>query len=139
MQKTYLKSYWLTQTVYFIYLKKINKTLLNKARKLFYENDKVFYKFYARTEDQNIFDNDKVKIPFYTPLLEQKKNIDRSSALYSIGPFELVHADVANIRVFFKDRSRSKLLFTMCWSFFNKCLCLPNEKRYFLARKLALF
>ena len=87
MQKTYLKSYWLTQTVYFIYLKKINKTLLNKARKLFYENDKVFYKFYARTEDQNIFDNDKVKIPFYTPLLEQKKNIDRSSALYSIGPF----------------------------------------------------
>ena len=94
---------------------KINKTLLNKARKSFYEKDKVFYKLYARIEDQNISDNDKVKVPFYTPFLERKKDIDRSSALCSIkGPFELVHADVANIRVFFKVCSRSKLLFTMC-------------------------
>ena len=80
---------------------KINKTLLNKARKSFYEKDKVFYKLYARIEDQNIFDDDKVKVPFYTPFLEQKKDIDWSSALYSIkAPFELVHADVANIRFF---------------------------------------
>ena len=52
---------------------KINKTLLNKARKSFYEKDKVFYKLYARIEDQNIFNDDKVKVPFYTPLFEQKR------------------------------------------------------------------
>ena len=80
---------------------KINKTLLNKARKSFYEKDKVFYKLYARIEDQNIFDDGKVKVPFYTPFLEQKKDIDCSSALYSIkGPFGLVHAHVTNICFF---------------------------------------
>ena len=94
---------------------KINKTLLNKARKSFYEKRKVFYKLYARIEDQNIFDDDKVKVPIYTPFLEQKKDINHSSALYSIkGPFKLVHVDIANIRVFFNVCSQSKLLFTMC-------------------------
>ena len=41
---------------------KINKTLLNKARKSFYE--KVFYKLYDGIEDENKFDDDKVKVPF---------------------------------------------------------------------------
>ena len=40
------------ETVYFIQLKKINKRLLNKARKSFYEKGKVFYKLYARIEDK---------------------------------------------------------------------------------------
>ena len=57
----------------FYLVEKINKTLLNKARKSFYEKYKVFYKLYARIEDQNIFHDDKAKVPFYTPFLEQKK------------------------------------------------------------------
>ena len=57
----------------FYLAEKFNKTLLNKARKSFYEKDKVFYKLYARAEDQNIFDDDKVKVSFYAPFLEQKK------------------------------------------------------------------
>ena len=94
---------------------KINKTLLNKARKSFYEKDTVFYKLYARMEDQNIFDDDKVKVPFYTPLLEQKKDIDHSSAVYSIkGPFELVHEDVANIRFFFFQSLQSIQAIVYC-------------------------
>ena len=81
----------------FYSVEKINKTFSNKARKSFHEKDKVFYKLYARIEGQNILDDDKVKVPFYTRFLEQKKDIDCSSALYSIkGPFKLVHADVAN-------------------------------------------
>ena len=56
-------------------------------------------------------ENPKTKIPFYTPFVEQRKDIDRSSALYSIkAPFELVHADVADIQFFSK-------LFTGCGSF----------------------
>ena len=134
---TYLKNYWLTQTVYFIQLKKLTKRFfLNKARKSFYEKRKVFYKLYARIEDQNIFDDDKVKVPIYNPFLEQKKDINHSSAFYSIkGPFKLVHVDIANIRGFFNVCSQSKLLFTMCWSFFTKSLCLPNEKKKFFSKK----
>ena len=104
----------------FYLAEKINKTLLNKARKSFYEKDKVFYKLYARIEDQNIFDDDKVKVPFYTPFLEQKKDIDCSSAFYSIkGPFELVHADVANIR-FFQDQQSNQVIVYYVLIFFHQ-------------------
>ena len=52
-----------------------------------------------------LYENDegtKTRIPFYTPFAEQRKDIDRSSELYSIKiPFELVHTNIANIRVFF--------------------------------------
>ena len=46
----------------------------------------------------------KAKIPFYTPFVKQRKDIDRSSALYSIkAPFKLVHADIADVRFFSKS------------------------------------
>ena len=100
---------------------KINKTLLNKARKSFYEKDKVFYKFHARIEDENVLDDDKVKIPFYTPFLEQKGDIGRSSALCSIKkPFELVHVDVANIWVFFQTLQSIQAIVYYVLIFFHR-------------------
>ena len=105
---------------------KISKTLLNKARKSFYEKDKVFYKLYARIEDQNIF---KVKVPFYTPFLEQKKDIDRSSALYSIKePFELVHADVANIHSISKSAVNPSYFLLCVDLFLLKVYVYPMKK-----------
>ena len=50
-----------TNSVFYSF-EKINKTLLNKARKSFYE--KLFYKLYDGIEDENKFDDDKVKVPF---------------------------------------------------------------------------
>ena len=58
---------------------KINRTLLNKSRTSSYEKDKVFYKIYIRLEDQEIIYDDneeKERIPFYTPFIEQKQDID---------------------------------------------------------------
>ena len=44
------------------------------------------------------------KIPFYTSFVEQRKDIDQSSTLYSIkAPFELLNADVADIQFFSKS------------------------------------
>ena len=65
---------------------RINPMLLNKGRKSSYEKDKVFYKLVNTIEDRNIIyeDDDKERIPFYTPFVEQKKDIDRSSSLYSV-------------------------------------------------------
>ena len=56
-------------------------------------------------KDKNIlYENDedtKTRIPFYTPFVEQGKDIDRSSSLYSIkAHFELVHAVIADIQFF---------------------------------------
>ena len=119
---------------------KINKTLLNKARKSFYEKDKVFYKLYARIEDQNISDDDKVKVPFYNPFLERKKDTDRSSALCSIkGPFELVHADVANISFFSKFAVNPSYCLLCVDLFSSKVHVYTMKKRSLLAKKLALF
>ena len=86
---------------------KINRTLLNKSRTSSYEKDKVFYKIYIRLEDQEIIydnDNEKERIPFYTPFVEQKQDINRSSTLYSLnGPMQFFHIDVADIRFFSKS------------------------------------
>ena len=53
---------------------KINKTLLNKGRKSRYEKDKVFYNLFKKIENKDmIYDKDKIRIPFYTPFVPQKK------------------------------------------------------------------
>ena len=86
---------------------KITRTLLNKGRKSSYKKDKVFYKIFNHIEDKNIiydFDKDKPKLPFYTPFVDQKKDIDRSSSLYSInGPMQFFHADLAYLQFFAKS------------------------------------
>ena len=99
---------------------KINRTLLNKSRKSASEKDKVFYKIYIRGEDQEIIyddDNEKERILFYTPFVEQKQDIDRSSTLYNInGLMQFFHADVVNICLFFffKICGRSKVCVALC-------------------------
>ena len=69
----------------FYSFEKINRSLINKAWKSVYEKGKVFYKFYNEIENcDTIFDEEDKKIPFRVPFIEQKKDIDRSPALYSI-------------------------------------------------------
>ena len=85
---------------------KITRALLNKGRKSSYEKDKVFYKIFNLIEDKDIiydFDTDKPKLPFYTLFVEQKKDIDRPSSLYTInGPMQFFHADLAYLQFFAK-------------------------------------
>ena len=86
---------------------RITRTRLNKARKSLYEKGKLFYKHYLDLEVKNVSfekENTKVRITFYTPFVEQKKDINRLSALYSIKiTFELVHADVEDLCFFSKS------------------------------------
>ena len=52
--------------------------LLNKATKLLYKKDQVFYK-YLDLEDKNVLyenENTKTGISFCTPFVEQRKDID---------------------------------------------------------------
>ena len=98
---------------------KINRTLFNKSRTSSYEKDKVFYKIQIRLEDQEIIyddDNEKERILFYTPFIEQKQDTNRSSTLHSLsGPMQFFHAEVANIRVFFfKIYRQSKVCVALC-------------------------
>ena len=87
---------------------KINKTLLNKGRRSSYEKDKVFYRIFNLIDQKDVIydDNDyenKPRILFDTPFVEQKKDIDRSSSLYTVdGPLQFFHADVAYLNFFFE-------------------------------------
>lgn len=93
---------------------RISKTLLSKAKKSLYEKDKIFYKYYSNFENKNIlYERDdapkKKSVSFYTPFVEQRKDIDRLPALYSIkDPFEYFHADIANIHFFSKSAVNPK-------------------------------
>ena len=60
----------------FYSVNKISRTLLNKSRKSTYGKDKVFYSIYKVLEDkEEIWDDEKAKLPFYSPFVEQKKDI----------------------------------------------------------------
>ena len=63
---------------------KINVKILNKLKKSSYDKDQVFYKLFKKleNEEEKEEEEEKLQIPFYTPIIEQRKDIDRSSALY---------------------------------------------------------
>ena len=77
----------------------ITTRLLNKVKKSSYEKDQVFYKLFKKiqndNEDEDVIEENS-KIPFYTPFVEQRKDIDRSLALYTVNAaLQFFHADLA--------------------------------------------
>ena len=119
----------------FYSVEKINRNVLNKVRKSVYEKEKVFYKLY--NEIDTIFDEEDEKIPFHVPFIEQKKDIDPPSTLYSIkAPFELFHADVANIKFLSKSTVDPHYCLLCVDLFSSKIYNYPMKKRSLLAKKL---
>ena len=81
----------------------INTRLLNRLKKSSYDKDQVFYKLFKKLENEEK-DIIEPQIPFYTPFIEQRKDIDRSSALYTVnGPLQFFHADLAYLQFFTKS------------------------------------
>ena len=70
--------------------------ILNKARKSIYDKDKVFVNLYNQLEGKSFYQNN--DLPLATPFVNKQSNIDHST-LYSISkPFDLLHADIADLR-----------------------------------------
>ena len=108
----------------FYAVENLSRTILNKARKLFYDKDKVFVNLYDQSEDKNFYQNN--DLPLVTPFVNKQSNIDHST-LYSISkPFDLLHADIADLRWLAKSAVDPKY----CLSVVNihKNLCFSNEK-----------
>ena len=80
----------------------IKNTHIKKARRSNYAKDKFFSTLYANISEKEKFQAEPI-IPSHIPFVEKKSEIDRST-LYSFGgPFELLHADIADIRFFAKS------------------------------------
>ena len=84
----------------------LSNSLLNKAKKSTYDKDKVFVSLYNELEDKNFYQNN--NLPLVTPFVIKRSNIDHAT-LYSIGkPFELLHADIADLRFLAKSAVNPK-------------------------------
>ena len=122
---------------------KITRTLLNKGRKSSYEKDKVFYKIFNLIEYKDViydFDTDKPMLRFYTPIVEQKKDIDRSSSLYTInGPMQFFHADLAYLQFFAKSAADPKYALVCVHLFSSKIYVDTMRKKSNLVQKMELF
>ena len=120
---------------------KINQRLLNRLKKSSYEKDQVFYKLFKKLE-QNEEENEKEhgEIPFYTPFVEQRKDIDRSSALYTInGSLQFFHADLAFLQFFAKSAVDPKYALVCVDLFTSKVYVYTMRTKNNLFKKMKEF
>ena len=85
---------------------KIDKQLLKKLKKASYGKDNLLLKLINLTENDTDQINKTNQIPTRTNYL-RKRGIDRSTLHSFDGPFQLVHADVANLEFFAKISHRA--------------------------------
>ena len=107
--------------------------MLNKGRRSSYKKDNVFYRIFSLIEQKDVIydDNDnknKPRIPFYTPFVVQKKDIDRSSSLLVDAPLQFFHADVAFLKFFSKSAIDPKYALTCADLFSSKVYVYPMRK-----------
>ena len=109
---------------------KLNKQLIKKVKRSQYEKNSVFIYLYDKVKDVNIEEENTV--PIFMPFIENKRNIDKST-LYSFnGPFQLLHADIADIRFFSKSAADPKYCLLFVDLFTQKIYTYPmKKKKYF--------
>ena len=113
----------------------LSKTIINKVQKSVY--DKVFVNLYEKLEDKNF--HNKETVPLVMPFVEKKSNIDQST-LYSISkPFELLHADIADLRFLAKSAVDPTYCLLVVDLFTSKLFVYPIKNRSLLAKKLEIF
>ena len=124
------------QSVFFA-SEKINEHLVKKAKKSSYEKDKVFLTFYNNLGNVNI-QADEVVVPAYVPFVEKRSDIDRSTLYSFIALFELLHADIADIRFFAKSAVDPHYCLLFVDLFTQKVYTFPMKKRNLLKSKMEL-
>ena len=99
---------------------KINKQLIKKIKRSKYEKDIIFLRLYNTIENVNL--DEKEEIPTF---VENKKDIDNST-LYSFNdPFQLLHADIANIRFFQNQQPTLIIIFYLLICLLKKFTRFP--------------
>ena len=121
----------------FYVIENLSRTILNKARKSAYDKDKVFVNLYDQLEDKSIYKNNNLLLD--KPFVNKRSNIDHWT-LYSFRkPFELLHADIADLRFLLKLAVDPKYSLFAVDLFTSKIYVYPMKNRSLLAKKLKLF
>ena len=120
-------------------INRLTKSLIKKAKTSFYDKDKVFVNLYGQIEDKDFFKKENETLPLVTPFVDKKTNIDHST-LYSFHkPFEILHADIADIRFLAKSAVDPKYCLLLVDLFTSKIYVYPMKNRSLLAKALGLF
>ena len=118
---------------------KLSERLLTRLKKSSYDKDQVFYKLFKQLED-SIDDKSESEIPFYTLFVKQRKDIDRSSALYSINaPLQFFHADLAYLQFFAKSAVDPKYALVCVDLFTSKVYVYTLKTKNNLFKKMEEF
>ena len=119
---------------------RLNARLLSKLSKSSYDKDQVFYKLFKRLESEPVAESDNEEVPFYTPFVEQRKDIDRSSALYTVdGPLQFFHADLAYLQFFAKSAVDPKYALLCADLFSSKVYVYTMRTKNNLPKKMEEF
>ena len=114
--------------------------VLDKVKKSSYDKDRVFYKLFKKLETKEEDNVIEPKVPFYTPFVEQRKDIDRSSALYTVnGPLQFFHADLAYLQFFPKSAVDPKYALLCVDLFSSKVYVYTLKTKNNLPKKLEQF
>ena len=124
--------------IVFYFISNLSRALLNKAKKSTYGKDIVFVNLYNQLEDKNFYQKNN-NLPLVTLFVTKRSNIDHST-LYSISkPFELLHADIADLRFLAKSAVDPKYCLLIVDLFTSKIYAYPMKNRSLIAKKLNLF
>ena len=114
--------------------------VLDKVKKSSYDKDRVFYKLFKKLETKEEDNVIEPKVPFYTPFVEQRKDIDRSLALYTVnGPLQFFHADLAYLQFFAKSAVDPKYALLCVDLFSSKVYVYTLKTKNNLPKKLEQF
>ena len=121
--------------------------LLSKLKASSDDKDLVFYKLFKKLESEAVDDEEEEedlieepKVPFYTPFVEQRKDIDRSSALYTVnGPLQFFHADLAYLQFFAKSAVDPKYALVCVDLFTSKVYVYTMRTKNNLPKKMEEF
>ena len=118
-------------------IENLSRTILNKARKSAFDKDKVFVNLYNQLKDKNLYENNNLRLVL--PFVNKRSNIDHST-LYSISkPFELLHADIADLRFLARSVIDPKYSLLVVDLITSKIYVYPMRNRSLLVKKLKLF
>ena len=114
---------------------KLKKALIKKAKTAAYVKEKVFVNLCDELDDKDFYKN--VNLPLVTPYIDKRTNIDHST-LYSFNkPFEILHADIADLRFLAKSAADSKHCLLLVDLFTSKIYVYPVKNRSLLAKNLS--
>ena len=114
----------------------LDKRLFKKLKKSKYAKDTELLKLINLADNNNFLDDN--KLPTRTDYVE-KREIDRST-LYSFnGPFQLLHADVGNLKFLGKNATFSQYVLVIVDLYSSKVYTYSMKSRKQILQKMKLF